>query len=182
MSKKVKAMELADLRQTFQGVKDYVIVEPIKVDSATEFEFRKRLREKKIRAKLVKNTYAKKIFGEMGIQELDVWTGPTVLCWGGANVKELSNSVDSLVKELKKDPKAPDKFKIKTGVADGQQVTIDVMKTLPTREEAIADVLGAILAPGANLVACLTAPGADVASILKAIEGKQGESTPAPAN
>jgi large subunit ribosomal protein L10 len=182
MSKKIKAMELADLRQTFNGVKDYVIVEPLKVDSATEYTFRKRLREKKISAKMVKNSFAKKIFGEMGIQQMEVWSGPTILCWGGANVKELSNTVETLVKELKKDPKAPEKFKIKTGVADGQQVAIDVMKTLPTREEAIADLLGCILAPGSNLVACLTAPGADLASILKTIEEKQAEAAPAAAS
>src|SRR4051812_10619589 len=99
MSKKIKALEIEALRKAFGGVKDYVIVEPIKVDAATEFEFRKKLREKKVRALYVKNTYAKKIFTEMGI-EVNVWSGPTVLCWGGANIKTLSNAVDGLLKDL----------------------------------------------------------------------------------
>ena len=39
MSKKIKEFELNTLRKTFKGVKNYVILEPIKVDSATDFEF-----------------------------------------------------------------------------------------------------------------------------------------------
>ena len=147
MSKKIKTLEIEALRKAFGGVRDYVIVEPVKVDAATDFEFRKKLRAKKVRAMYVKNTYAKKIFTEMGIA-VDVWSGPTVLCWGGANIKELSNAVDGLIKEIKKDPKAPDKFKIKTAVADGQAVTMDIAKTLPTREEAIGNVIGALTGPG----------------------------------
>ena len=67
MSKKIKELELDALRRTFQGVKDYVLLEPLKVDSATDYEFRKKLREKKVRVKLVKNSLAKKVFTENGI-------------------------------------------------------------------------------------------------------------------
>jgi len=174
MSKKIKTLEIEALRKAFGGVKDYVIVEPIKVDAATEFEFRKKLREKKVRALYVKNTYAKKIFTEMGIA-VNVWSGPTVLCWGGANIKELSNAVDGLLKEIKKDPKAPDKFKIKTAVADGLAITMDAAKVQPTREEAIGSVVGALLSAGSSLVSAIVSPGADLASILKAIEEKKPE-------
>ena len=67
MSKKIKELELNALRKTFEGVKDFVLLEPIKVDAATDFEFRKKLREKKIRVKLVKNSLVKKVFGENGV-------------------------------------------------------------------------------------------------------------------
>jgi len=181
MSKKIKAMEIEALRKAFGGVKDYVIIEPIKVDSATEYEFRKKLREKKVRALLVKNTYAKKIFTEMGI-EVNVWSGPTLLCWGGANIKELSNNVEGLIKDLKKDPKSPDKFKVKIAVAHGLAVSMDVAKTMPTREEAVGNVLGALLEAGSSLVSALVGPGAQLAGILKAIEEKKPEEpTAAPA-
>ena len=178
MSKKIKAMELEALRKSFGGVKNFVIVEPLKVDAGTDYEFRKKLREKKIFAQMVKNSYAKKIFGEMGIKVESVWSGPTVLCWGAANPKELSNTVESLVKELRKDPKLPEKFKIKTGVAEGESISIEAMKTLPTREEAIASVLSAVLAPGAALAGCLIGPATQLAGILKAIEEKKDEAVP----
>ncbi|MFO0800608.1 MAG: 50S ribosomal protein L10 [Gemmataceae bacterium] len=179
MSKKIKELELAALRKTFAGVKNYVILEPIKVDSATEFEFRKKLREKKAKAQLVKNTFLKKVFSENGVA-VDGLSGPTLLCWGADSIKELSNAVDGIVKDLKKDPKAPDKFKVKTAVADGQPVTMEVAKTLPTRLEAIGDVLNAVLSAGGNIAGALTGPAAQLAGILKAIEEKAPDAAPAP--
>jgi ribosomal protein L10 len=183
MSKKIKALEIESLRKAVGGVKDYVLIEPLKVDAATDYEFRKNLRAKKIRAQVVKNTYAKKVFGEMGIQVDAAWSGPTLLCWGGANIKELSNTVDDQVKAARKDPKLPEKYKIKTAVADGQSVTFEAAKVMPTREEAIGDILGAVLGAGASLVGCLTGPAAQLASILTTIEekGPAGAGDAAPA-
>lgn len=171
MSKAIKALELQALRQTFDGVKDMVVLEPIKVDSATEAEFRKKLRLQNIRVKLVKNSYAKKILGENGIT-LNVWSSPSLVCWGGDSVKGLANAVDTAVKESKKDAKSPDKYKYKTGVCEGTPMSIDVMKTVPTRLEAIGEVIAALTGPGASIVSALTSPGAELASILKAIEEK----------
>jgi large subunit ribosomal protein L10 len=179
MSKKIKELELTALRKTFSGVKNYVILEPVKVDSATEFEFRKRLREKKAKAQLVKNTFLKKVFTENGIA-VDGLAGPTLLCWGTDSIKELSTTVDGVIRDLKKDPKAPDKFKVKTAVADGQPVPMDVAKTMPTRLEAIGDVLNALLSAGSNIAGCLTGPAAQLAGILKAIEEKGDKPAEAP--
>lgn len=181
MSKKIKALEIDALRHRVNGVKDYVIIEPLKVDAATDYEFRKKLREKKIKALIVKNTYAKKVFNEMGIELDGVWAGPTLLCWGGNNIKELSNAVDDQVRAAKKDPKAPDRYKIKTAVAEGEPITLAAAKVRPTREEAIADVLAAILGPGSSIVAALTSPASELAGILKTIEekGPAGEAAPA---
>lgn len=180
--KEIKELELNDLRARFKGVKDFVILEPVKVDSGTEFEFRKRLREKKCTARLVKNTLARKVFTENGI-EVDVWSGPTLLVWGADSVKDLATAVDTVVRDLKKDPKAPDKFKEKTAVADGQAVTLALAKTLPTRLEAIGGVLDALLGPAAAIAGCLVGPASQLASILKTIEDKGGAAgaSPAPA-
>lgn len=180
MSKKIKELELNALRATFQGVKDFVILEPIKMDSGAEYEFRKKLRSQKVRARQVKNTFAKKVLAENGVNLDNVWSGPTVLCWGGDSVKGLANSVDTAVKETKKDPKAPDKIKVKTAVADGQAVTLDVAKNMPTRLEAIGEIVSALTSAGANLAGCLTGPATQLAGILKAIEEK-GEQPAAPA-
>lgn len=182
MSKKIKALELDALRSAFSGVKDYIILEPVKLDSGTEYEFRKRLREKKCTAKLVKNSFAKKIFTENGIA-VDVWSGPTLLVWGADSIKDLANTVDGLIKELKKDPKAPDKFKEKTAIADGQPVTLALARTLPTRKEAIGQVLDALLGPGSSVAGCLVGPANNLAGILKAIEDKApaAGAEPAPA-
>ncbi|HET6576207.1 MAG TPA: 50S ribosomal protein L10 [Fimbriiglobus sp.] len=180
MSKKVKALEIEALRKSFAGVKDYVVVEPLKVDAAADLEFRRKLRAKKIRAQVVKNTYGQRVFTEMGIA-VDVWAGPTLLCWGGANIKELSNTVDEQVKASKKDPKSPEKYKIKTAIADGEALPIEEAKVRPTREEAIGNIVAALMGPGSEIVAALTGPAAQLAGIVKAIEEKgpkEGESAP----
>src|SRR5947209_15343184 len=174
MSKKIKDLELNALRATFNGVKDYVILEPIKVDSATEYEFRKRLREKKCSAKLVKNTFITKVFTENGVA-VDGLAGPTLLVWGGSSIKDLSNTVDTLIRDLKKDPKAPDKFKVKTAVADGQKVTLEEAKKRPTRVEAIGGVVAALLGPGSAIAGCLTGPATQLAGNLTAPEETGGE-------
>src|SRR5258708_39983368 len=106
MSKKIKELELNDLRKTFKGVRDFVLLEPLKLDSAADYTLRKGLREKKIRVKMVKNSFVKKVFDENGVK-VDPGGGPTLLCWGADSIKELGTAVDAILKDLKKDPKAP---------------------------------------------------------------------------
>lgn len=171
MSKKIKEMELAALRAAVQGVTNFVLVEPTKVDAATDFEFRRTLRGKKISVKMVKNSFATKVLGESGVT-VEGFSGTTLLCWGGDSVKGLATAVDGAIKESKKDPKAPDKYKVKAGVAEGQPAPFDLMKTMPTRLEAVGDVLGALLGPGSSLAAALSGPGSQLASILKTIEDR----------
>lgn len=179
MSKKIKEMELNHLRQTFQGVKDLVLLEPLKLDSATDFEMRKRLRAQNIRVKMVKNTLARKVFSELGVN-VDPGSGPTLICWGADSIKELGTAVDNLLADLKKDPKAPQRLREKTAVAEGQPVPLAVAKTLPTRKEAIGELLAAILGPAQAIAGALVGPANTLAGILHAIEEKgKGEGTPA---
>jgi large subunit ribosomal protein L10 len=171
MSKKIKELELNSLRKTFKGVRDLVILEPLKLDSATDFEMRRKLREKKIQVKMVKNSLVKKVFSENGVQA-DVGSGPTLLVWGTESLKELSTAVDTVLRDLKKDPKAPDKLKEKTAVSEGQALTLAQAKNVPTRKEAIGTLLAAILGPGSAVSGCLVGPANQLAGILKAIEDK----------
>lgn len=181
MSKKIKELELNALRKTFEGVKNYVIVEPIKVDAAADFEFRKTLRGQKITVKMVKNSLMGKVLAENGVKA-DPLSGTNLLCWGAESCKGLATAVESAVKDSKKDPKAPDKFKIRpNAIAEGETISFEVMKTLPTRQEAIGDVLAALLGPGASLASAIAGPGAQLASILKTIEEKGPATAQAPA-
>ncbi len=178
MSKAIKQLELDDLRKQLKDVKDYVLLEPIKLDSATEYNFRKSLRTKKVRVKLVKNSYAKKVFAEMGVTA-PVLSGPTLVCWGGDSPKALGTAVDGAIKESKKDPKAPDKLKERTGIVEGAPMALKDMLNVPTRLEAIGEIVAAVTAPGSAIAGALTGPASQLASILKAIEEKTPEAAPA---
>lgn len=178
MSKKVKQLELNELRKLFHGVRDMVLLEPLKLDAGSDYEMRKKLRERNIRVRMVKNTFARRVFQENGVP-LDPAPGPTLVVWGGKSIKELGRAVDDLLRELHKDPKAPKCLKEKTVIADGQPVTLEVAKTLPTREEAIGEVLAAVLGPGSALIQCLIGPSGAIAGLLKAIEEKAKNPSPA---
>jgi large subunit ribosomal protein L10 len=178
MSKAVKQLELDDLRKTLKDVKDYVLLEPVKLDSAAEYAFRKTLRGKNVRVKLVKNSYAKKVFAEMGVTA-PALSGPTLVCWGGDSPKALGTAVNTAMGESKKDAKAPDKFKERTGIVEGAPMPLKDMMNVPTRLEAIGEIIAAVNGPGSAIAGALTGPASQLASILKAIEEKTGEATPA---
>ena len=182
MSKAVKQMEYTALERTFSGVRDLVLLSPSKIDSGTDYNFRKQLREKKVRVQMVKNSLAQRVFEANGVKlDAKVWTGTTLVAWGADSIKALSKAVDGLIKDIeKKDPKQKDKLKVKTAVADGQPVPMATALTMPTRLEAIGEIIGMILGPASAIAGCLTGPAAQVASQIASIADKK-EETAAPA-
>jgi large subunit ribosomal protein L10 len=171
MSKKIKEMELNALRTAFKGVKNYVIVEPIKVDSATDAEFRRALRGKKVAVKMIKNSLMQKVLEENGVKAGNL-SGVNLLCFGSDSCKGLATAVTDAIKASKKDPKAPDKYKARGGIAEGEPISIAEMEKIPTREEAIGNIAAAILGPGSTLAAAILGPGSSIAGVLKTIEEK----------
>src|ERR687894_786382 len=69
----------------------------------------------------------------------------------------------------KKVPKQKDKLKVKTAVADGQPVPMATALTMPTRLEAIGEIVAMILGPAASIAAALGGPGGQVASQIASI-------------
>ena len=178
MSKPIKQMQMDALKQTFSDVKNLVLLTQEKLDAVTENQIRLNLRKKKVRLHMVKNSLARRVFDDLGLRLKDVWTGNTVVAWGGGeSIKELSREIEAAIKEAgKKDPKIAEKLKVKTAVAEGEQVTFEQALTMPTRQEAIGELLAMILGPGSALAACLEGPGGQLAS---QIESKTKEETAA---
>jgi len=135
------------------------------------------LRKKNIRMQMVKNSLARRVFSNMGITLSDVWSGPTTIAWGGSSVAELSRTLETAFKG----DKVKDKIKVKTAVAEGQEVPFATALTMPTRQEAIAAVLSAILGPAGSLASQLTGPASQVASQIKTISERPAEAEAAPA-
>ena|SRR5215210_1884421 len=183
MSKEVKQMEYTALERTFSGVRDLVLLSPAKIDSGVDYNFRKQLREKKVRVQMVKNSLARRVFEAQGVKLDDkVWAGTTLVAWGADSIKDLSKAVDGLIKEIeKKDPKQKDKLKVKTAVADGQPVPMAAALVMPTRLEAIGEVIAAMLGAVSEIAGGLTGPAAQVASQIATIAERKEESAPAPA-
>src|SRR3954466_12498122 len=183
MSKLVKKMEYVALERTFSGVRDVVLLSPSKIDSGTEYNFRKQLREKKVRVQMVKNSLARRVFEAQGVKLDDkMWIGTTLVAWGADSIKDLSRAVDGLIKDIeKKDPKQKDKLKVKTAVADGQPVPMATALTMPTRLEAIGEVIAAMLGAVSEIAGGLTGPAAQVASQIATLADRKEEAAPPPA-
>ena len=173
MSKIIKRMEMDAMKGAFTGIKNMVFLSQTKLGAVADNQLRLSLRKKGVRLQMVKNSLAQKVFGELGLELKNIWSGNTVVAWGGDSIKGLSKELESAFRDLtKKDPKFPEKVTVKCALADGTQVTFAEALRMPTREEAVGEVLGAILGPGSAIAGLLIGPGGAVAS---QIESKSKE-------
>jgi large subunit ribosomal protein L10 len=174
MSKAIKQMQMDDLRQTFGSVRDLVLLNVVGLGAVPENKLRLDLRKKGIRMQMVKNSLARKVFTDLGLTINKGWEGSTTVAWGGTSIAELSREIDGIVKKNDK------VMKVKTAVADGQEVGFDIALKMPTREQAIGIVIGLMLGAGSRLLGAITGPGGQLASQVKTLSEKKEEGAAAP--
>jgi large subunit ribosomal protein L10 len=175
MSKAIKQMQMDDLKKTFGSVRDLVLLNVVGLGAIPENKLRLDLRKKGIRLQMVKNSLARKVFTDLGLTINKGWEGSTTVAWGGTSIAELSREIEGVVKKNDK------VMKVKTAVADGQEVGFDVALKMPTREQAIGIVIGLMLGAGSRLVGAITGPGGQLASQVKTLSEKKEEAAAAPA-
>jgi large subunit ribosomal protein L10 len=171
MSKEIKQLEMNALEHTFKEVRDMVVMSIVGQDSQADNQLRLSLRKKNIRLQVVKNTLARRVLGNLGMQMDKCWEGPTTLAWGAASLSELSRELDTAFKKN-------EKVKFKGAVADGQQVSFEQALKMPTRAEAIGRVVMLALAPASRLLSQIRGPASSVASQIKTLAEKS-EKAPA---
>jgi len=165
MSKVIKQLQMDAMKKTFGGVKSLVVLSQTKLSATAENQMRLSLRKKNVLLHQVKNSLAKKVFDDLGMPVKDIWGGSTVFAYGPESVKELGKMLEATFNEMgKKDPKFKEKVTVKAAVADGTQVTFAEALKMPTRLEAIGEVVGMILGPGSQLASILQGPGGQLAS------------------
>jgi large subunit ribosomal protein L10 len=174
MSKIIKQMEMDALKQTFQDIRDMVILSASKVSCNEDTQMRAALRKKNIRLQVVKNSLARRVFDEIGMAVHKVWEGPTTLAWG-------SNSLAELSKELEALRKKNDKIKIKGAVSEGQEIDFKQALAMPTKAEAIGRVISLALSPATRVVSQILAPAAQIAGQIKTLSERTPEGAPAEA-
>ncbi|MHC4561910.1 MAG: 50S ribosomal protein L10 [Planctomycetota bacterium] len=167
MSKPVKELIRKQITGRLEGVTAVAVVDLTGVDANATNEIRSRLTEKDIRLSVVKNSLAKQAFKDVGLEAaIGLLVGPCALAWG-------ADSIVSVVRELRDISKDIKELGLKGALLDGDVFDAGRMEELanfPTREEAIAQALQAVLSPGASLASCLIAPGGAIAALLETIE------------
>jgi large subunit ribosomal protein L10 len=179
MSKYVKELMMDQLRSDLDGSKSLLILDLKGLDAIAEHKFRNDLRKKSIRVRALKNSLARRVFRDMGMDGLSRYLeGPSVAVWGGAGVAELAKEISTQVKNLKKP-------EIKGGAVDGVVINstqVEDITKLPSREALIARVVSLALAPAQRIAALANAPAAGLMSQLKTLsEGAPEGGEPAPA-
>src|SRR6266576_2233521 len=143
MRKKVKNLIQKELGERFKGVESVAVINPRGIDATKNNGIRRRLREKNLRMTVVKNTLAKRAVGDGKLKGFDkLLDGPSAVIYGKA-------SISTLARLLLDERKTDEKLELRGIFFDGELYTgekgVEQVSKLPTREEAVANVLAAIL-------------------------------------
>ncbi len=182
MSKYVKELMMDQLRSDLDGSQSLLIVDLKDLDAIAEHHFRRDLRKKSIRLRVLKNSLARRVFSDMGMDGLSRFLeGPSAVVWGGEGPSELAKEITTQFKTLKKP-------QIKGGAVDGVVVgpeQVEDITKLPSREVLIGQVIGLLLGPARLAISLLSTPASTVVGQLEALverqqAGQAGESVESP--
>lgn len=180
MSKQVKDLITKELAERLKDVDGIAVINPRGIDAIKNHGIRRRLHEKGLKMMVVKNTLAKRAVGDGKLKGFDkLLDGPSAVIYGKASISAIARQ---LIDERKND----EELEVRGIFFDGElyagEKAIEQVSKLPTREEAIANILAAVLGPGRKLAAALKGPGGTLGAVLKSIEDKAKEgAAPAPA-
>jgi len=181
MSKAVKNLITKELTDRLKDIDGVAVINPRGIDANKNHGIRRRLHEKGLRMMVVKNSLVKRAVGDGKLKGFDrLLDGPSAVIYGKA-------SISAIARALLDERKADEKLELRGVFFDGELYTgekgIEQVSKLPTREEAIANVLSAVLGPGRKLASALKGPGGKLGAILKTIEdkAKEKEAAAAPA-
>ena len=171
MSKYVKKLAIDTLERKLDGIDDFVIVDLMGVNANDNNEMRLELRKNGILIQTVKNTLARNLLKEKGLEPTaGLFAGPSAIAYGGNDVVDLSKQITEWADKF-------EKFSIKGGVVDRKFVDdkgVVAVSKMPGRAELLATVAGCLMGPGATLAAALQGPGRTIASQIKTIAEPEG--------
>ena len=173
MSKLVKDLITKELESRLKDIDGIGVINPRGIDANKNHGLRRRLREKGMRMLVVKNTLAKRATGQGKLKGFDkLLDGPSAVIFGKV-------SVSVIARAMLEEKKLDEKLELRGVFFDGEiypgEKGVESASKLPTREEAIAGLVAALLGPGRKLAAAIKGPGGKIGAILKTIEDKAKE-------
>lgn len=173
MSKRVKSLIEKELASKFQGMDGVAVINPRGINGSINNQMRRRFREKGVKMTVVKNTLAKRAAENTQLKGFDkLLDGPSALVYGKSSIATIAR----LVMDAKK---ANEKLEIRGIFFDGEifdgDKGVEKVSKMPTREEAVANIIAALLGPGGKLAGALKGPGGKIGGILKTIQNKTEE-------
>ena len=149
---KQKQEEVKKLAEKMKNSSLVLLTDYRGINVADDTTLRKSIREANGEYCIIKNNITRRALKECGIEEIEL-EGPTAVVLA-------SEEYLPVLKAIYKYAKSTDFYKIKAGVLEGKVTSVDelnVLATLPSREELIAKLAGCLLANVSKLAATLDA-------------------------
>lgn len=173
MSKKIKSLIERELGSTLKDVEGLAVLNPVGLDGNKSNELRRKLNEKGMKMLVVRNSLARRASSGSKAKGFEsLLSGPSAVVYGNASVS--AGAIARLLVDLKKEN---DKLELRGVFFDGEayagEAGVKTVSTFPTREEAIGDILAALMGPASSVVGALN-QGGMIASLVEAVEKKEG--------
>lgn len=172
MERAEKAKAVEDLKDRFGRMSSAVFIDYVGMSVAQVTKLRNEFREKGIEYKVVKNTLVRRALADHDwVEKLDdALQGMTGVAWSF----EEPSAAARVVKQFRKDN--DEKPAIKAGVLEGlvfdAKGVENQLASLPSKDEARAQLLALLITPATNMVRVLSAPARDLVGVLDA-KGRQ---------
>ncbi len=173
MSKKIKSLIERELGSTLKDVEGLAVLNPVGLNGIKSNELRRKLHEKGMKMLVVRNSLARRASAGSKAKGFEsLLSGPSAVVYGNASVGV--GAIARLLVDLKKEN---DKIELRGVFFDGEayqgEAGVKTVSTFPTREEAIGDILAALMGPASSVVGALN-QGGMLASLVEAVEKKEG--------
>jgi large subunit ribosomal protein L10 len=179
MSKRIKGLIETDIKNRLKDATGVAVLSPAGVDGNANNSLRRKLHEKGSRMLVVKNTLARRATSGTALQGFEkLLNGPSALIFGEASMPVVARL---LMEEKKNNAKLELRGVFFEGEIYEGEAGVDFASKLPTREEAIANVVAAVLSPGKKLGGIFKGQAGKVAALIKSVEEKAKEKEAAPA-
>jgi large subunit ribosomal protein L10 len=170
MNRESKESMVAELADKLSRAKAAVVANFSGLDVAAVNEIRNTFREIGVEYKVVKNSLMKRALTGTAIESLGAaFTGPTAVAFKfDDEVGRLGKAAKDLVKKF-------DKFEVKAAYIEEEVLSgniVETMASLPTMDEARAQLLGVLNAPASQLLAVINAPGSNLVGVIQAKQKK----------
>jgi ribosomal protein L10 len=173
MSKQVKDLITKELSVRWKDLDGVAVINPRGINATKNNLIRRRLHAKGLRMMVVKNTLARRATEGTPLNGFEkLLDGPSAVIYG-------KESLPTIARAVLDEKKADDTIELRGVFFAGEIYPgakgVEQVSKLPTREEAIGQILSAILGPGAKLAGALKGPGGKLGGILKTIQDKAKE-------
>ncbi|PYX30794.1 MAG: 50S ribosomal protein L10 [Acidobacteria bacterium] len=163
VTKAKKAEQVEKLSADLKNVSNAVVATYSKLTVAQDYELRKALRGAGAKYRVVKNTLAERAAKGTKVEEaLQNLAGVTSIAY-------TTGDPVAMAKALTKYAKDTPEFTFKVGVVEGKVISIkeiEVLATMPSKDELLSKLLFLINAPAQRLVTAMNAVGRNLAVVV----------------